>query len=72
MFKSNFSLSTDAHLEAAMFNRQLVQAWYISGNEIADYGVLIEEINDISVKINGIYYAKAACEFMNSLSGFFS
>lgn len=61
MFKSGFLLTTDAHLEAAMFNKTPVVAW--QDGEIIDYGGLIEKMDDKTVTINGMHYVKAACEF---------
>ncbi|MDQ0114378.1 hypothetical protein [Paenibacillus harenae] len=61
MFKSGFTLSTDSHLSAAMFNKTPVVAW--QDGEIIDYGGLIEKQDEHTVTINGMHYMKAACEF---------
>lgn len=61
MFKSGFTLTTDFHLTAAMFNKTPVVAW--QDGEIIDYGGVIEKQDENTVTINGMHYMKAACEF---------
>ncbi len=61
MFKSGFTLTTDAHLSAAMFNQTPVVAW--QDGEIIDYGGVIEKQDEHTVTINNMHYVKAACEF---------
>ncbi|MGO4181204.1 hypothetical protein AB4Z17_08490 [Paenibacillus sp. TAF43_2] len=61
MFKSGFSLTTDAHLLAAMFNKTPVVAY--QDNEIIDYGGVIQQIHPNTIKINGMHYLKANCDF---------
>jgi len=54
MFRKGFVLSTLAHIEAAVFNKQSVSVW-MSGR-IVDYGGVIEDYNGKSVKINGEWH----------------
>jgi hypothetical protein len=54
MFKSGFILSTDDHLEAAMFNKSEISVW--QQGTILDYGGLIEAITVNAVTINGEKY----------------
>lgn len=61
MFKSGFSLTTDAHLAAAQHNQTPIVAW--QDGEIIDYGGVIEKQDENTVTINGMHYVKAACEF---------
>jgi hypothetical protein len=61
MFKSGFILSSDNHLQAAMFNKTEICIW--QQGKILDYGGLIEAVTDNAVTINGQKYLKATCEF---------
>lgn len=61
MFKSGFTLSTDAYLSAAQFNKTPIVAW--QDGEIIDYGGIIEKQDEHTVTILGMHYMKAACEF---------
>jgi hypothetical protein len=56
MFKSGFILSTDNHLQAAMFNKTEICVWQQS--KILNYGGQIEAIKENSVTINGEGYLK--------------
>lgn len=62
MFKSGFTLTTDAHLDAAIFNRTPVVVWQ---NGVAlDTGGQIEKHGEQTVTINGMHYIKAVCAFI--------
>lgn len=61
MFKSGFTLTTDAHFEAAMFNNTPVIAR--QNGESYDFGGVIEKHDEHTVTILGMHYMKAACEF---------
>ncbi|MFC3344649.1 hypothetical protein [Paenibacillus abyssi] len=61
MFKPGFILSTDAHIAAAIHERTTITAW-IEGKLTEDSG-MIESQNEATVKINGVNYVKAECEF---------
>lgn len=55
-------LRDDGHLTLAMLNSVNVEVYYKDG-EVADNGGKIEEVVDYAVKINDMYYMKAACRF---------
>lgn len=61
MFKSGFLLSTDAHLQAAMFNKTSVSVW--QAGKLLEFGGPIEKISTDAVTIQGGRYLKATCEF---------
>ncbi|MFC4102930.1 hypothetical protein [Paenibacillus xanthanilyticus] len=61
--KSRKELTSDEHLSIALLNQSNVIVHFVDNGEIADYGGLIELINDDAVKINGMYYTKRACRF---------
>lgn len=61
MFKSDFLLSTDAHLLAARHNKTLVTVWR-NGYSTEKEGV-IEEMDEVAVTIHGTRYSKLECEF---------
>ncbi|GKU80184.1 hypothetical protein [Paenibacillus sp. L3-i20] len=61
MFKSQFPLITDRHINAAMFNRTPVVASH-EGEEL-DNGGTIEKNDRHTVKINGMYYVKSVGQF---------
>ena len=61
MFKPGFVLTTDAHLDAAIFNKTIVIVW--QQGDVLDYGGLIEERTNNSVIVNGERYLKINCEF---------
>jgi hypothetical protein len=60
MFKSGFVLSTDSHIDAAIFNKSSVEVW--QAGMILDYGGIIESHTENSVTVNGERYLKATCE----------
>jgi hypothetical protein len=68
MFKSGFILSTEAHLDAAIFNKSDEIVW-LQGR-IVDYGGKIETYTENSVTVNGEKYMKTM-RIQNSLGGFF-
>jgi hypothetical protein len=61
MLASGFILTTNAQIDTAIFNNQPVTVW-MEGRIVDDLNV-IETHNEETVKINGEYYSKAACEF---------
>jgi hypothetical protein len=61
MLASGFVLRTDHHLQVAMHNRSHVEVW--QQGHLLDYGGPIEEISEQVVKINGVKYWRATCEF---------
>jgi hypothetical protein len=61
MFKPGFLLFTDAHLQAAMFNRSIVCVW--QNGEVIDYGSRIEEVSNDAVRIKDGWFLKTVCEF---------
>jgi hypothetical protein len=61
MFKSGFILSTDYHLAAVIHNKTPVTVWM--EGKIVDYGGVIQEQNEFTVKINDEFHVKAAVEF---------
>jgi hypothetical protein len=61
MFKPEFLLSSDDHLQEAMQNQTEVIVWQ-NGNIIDDGGT-IERITDGAVWINGGCYLKIYCKF---------
>ncbi|MGF9714977.1 hypothetical protein [Paenibacillus naphthalenovorans] len=61
MFKSNFVLSTDEHINAALFNKSKVIVY--QDDQIINYGGLIQAQSEHAIKINDEYYLKETCEF---------
>ena len=62
MLKSGFTLTTDDHLEAAMFNKSEVTVW--QEGELIDFdGGSVESFTEISVTINNADYLRETCEF---------
>ncbi|MGG1554576.1 hypothetical protein [Paenibacillus ferrarius] len=66
MFKAGFILATDAHIDAAIFNRAYVAVYQKSSKGIMEplfEGGIIESHCEMSVKMAGGYFLKANCEF---------
>ncbi|SDW79797.1 hypothetical protein [Paenibacillus sp. CF384] len=61
-----FSIGQELYLESELKRVKLAQlpivVKYLEG-EIADYGGPIQELNEHSVRVNDMYYTKAACRF---------
>jgi hypothetical protein len=60
MLDPGFTLTTNADIDTAIFNNQLVTVW-MEGRIVND-GNVIETHNGETVKISGEYYVKATCE----------
>lgn len=56
MFRSGFILTSDAHIEAAMFNKSHVTVWM--QDKIVDYGGVIQEYNELAVKLNNYWHPR--------------
>ncbi|QYR20272.1 hypothetical protein KZ483_20935 [Paenibacillus sp. sptzw28] len=62
-----FAVGQELYLEIDLKKAKLAQlpvlVKYDDSGEIADYGGTIEELTADAVKINGMYYTKAACRY---------
>ncbi|RTE08641.1 hypothetical protein [Paenibacillus whitsoniae] len=66
MFKAGFILATDAHIDAAIFNRAHVSVYQRSSKGIMEplfEGGIFESDCEMLVKMAGGYLLKANCEF---------
>lgn len=61
MLKSGFTLTTDSHLEAAMFNKTPITVF--QDGETFDFGGVIQKLDEHTVTIDGMHYMKSTCSF---------